>query len=60
MAQDNKDKNGDGTRCLTATELVTMRAHYDAYAIETQSGGEEPLGFEAWLNSKGLRNCYSP
>lgn len=60
MAQDNKDKNSAGTRCLTATELVTMRAHYDAYQMETQSNGEEPLSFEAWLNSQGLRNCYSP
>ena len=57
MAKDNSDKNGDGTRCLTTVELVTMRAHYSAYQIETQSGGEEALSFEAWLNSKGLRQC---
>jgi len=55
--QDNKDKNKDGTRCMTASELITMIAHYEAYAIEKQSNGEEPLSKEAWLNSQGMRNC---
>jgi hypothetical protein len=48
----------DGTRgCLSAGELIQYRTQYNQYAIQAATNGEEPLSFDAWLNSMGRRRC---
>lgn len=57
MAQDNSNRGKSGSDCVGAARLLQLKPEYDDYAIEVQSNGEEPLDFDSWLNSKGLRRC---
>lgn len=57
MAQDNSDRNSGGTRCATAAEIVRYRQEYSMVVVNAQTSGEEPVDFNTWLATKGLRNC---
>lgn len=57
MAGDNSKREPDGGDCLSAQDVIRYKQAYDNEAIDVQSGGEEMIGFDAWLKSKGLRRC---